>query len=243
MIRFLWVICLGIIYTIPLFTLFYIHGLLFRPTLFRHLIAKRWANFILKTAGTNINVIGADNISPNKTYLFVVNHQSSFDIYSLFSALDCEFRFISKMSYFKLPIIGHCMKKLNHIPVIRENVRSSAKAIITAAQNLKEDFSVLLFPEGTRSEDGQIQPFKVGPIKMIELTKMAVEVIPITIVGSRNVFPKGRWVIKKAEVKVIIGAPLLVTKEMANDKKKSLIVLRQLEDVIRQTYNQYLSND
>ncbi len=239
MIRFALVVGLGFAYTIPLFIIFYTHSLFFRSTRFRHSIARNWSDFILKVAGTKIKVIGEDNISPNQAYLFLANHQSSFDIYSLLSTLNCQFRFVSKMSYFKLPIIGYSMKHLGHIPVLRESVRSAATALRLASQNLKEGFSVLLFPEGTRSEDGEILPFKVGPIKIVELSKKNMEVVPITLVGSRNVQPKGRWMIKKAEVKIIIGSPLLVTKESAKNKKESIATLKQLENIIRQTYDKH----
>ena len=230
---------LGFLYTLPLFALLFVHSLFVKASAFRHRIARRWASFVLWITGSRLEVIGREHIAPAKTYLLVANHQSSFDIFSLLSALDNQFRFISKPLYFKVPIIGYAMRHLGHIPIDVNNVREAATSIKRAAQTLKEGFSILIFPEGTRSLDGKVLPFKFGAIKIVELSGIDVEVVPVTIVGTINIQKKDRLALRRAKITIVIGKPILVTAQVAKQRKNQGVLMEQLEENIRETHEQH----
>ena len=138
-----------------------------------------------------------------------------------------------------MPIIGYAMKRVGHIPIVPENIRSWVKALKLAAEKLKKGISVIIFPEGTRSEDGQVLPFKPGAIKITELTGEAIEVVPVTLVGTRNIQRKNSLILHAGEVKIILGKPLLVTPRLSKQEKEKMA--KTLEKIIRETHASYVS--
>ena len=217
----------------------FIHGLFSNKTAFSRNVARHWARAILFLTGVKLNVAGWENIKNGNNYLFVSNHQSTFDIFVLMSVLNIPFSFISKSFYFKVPIIGNAMRRVGHIPLVRENIRSGIVALKLAAQKLKEGASVIIFPEGTRSEDGKILPFKPGVIKITELTGRNTEILPITLIGTLDIQKKNELALHAGEVKVILGKPILVTIKQTRQEKE--IIAYNLEKTVRNTYNRNLT--
>lgn len=132
---------------------------------------------------------GCENIDPNKTYILIGNHSSYFDILVLYSTFR-KFKFVSKETIFKIPLIGWNMY-LNQYVMIRRGNLSSIKEMMAACKDwLKKGASVMMFPEGTRTQTGELLPFRAGCFNLS--LDLDVPIVPVVIYGTYEVFPKGR---------------------------------------------------
>lgn len=134
-----------------------------------------------------IEVSGLENIDKKKTYVIVANHQSMADIIMLYQ-LKAQFKWVAKESLFKVPFLGWCMSLARHIKLERGNLASIKKVYREAADWLRQDMSVLFFPEGTRSETDKMNEFQNGAFKLAIREKKPV--LPVLIRGTRGVLPK-----------------------------------------------------
>lgn len=172
-----------------------------------HAIARKWAQSGLKMNGSSIHITGLENVPDTGGVLFVANHQSNFDIPILIGHVPRDKGFIAKLELLKVPTFSRWMKYLGCIFIDRKDPRQSLTAINDAALQLKEGRSLVIFPEGTRSADGTVGPFKAGGLRLA--IKAGVPIVPVTISGSKNIMPKGTSLIKSAIVKVIVSPPLM----------------------------------
>ncbi len=172
-----------------------------------HAIARKWAQSGLSMNGSSIQLIGIENVPTSGGVLFVANHQSNFDIPILIAHVPRDKGFIAKLELLKVPSFGRWMKYIGCVFIDRKDPRQSLKDINDAAERLKSGHSLVIFPEGTRSADGTVAPFRAGGLKLA--LKAKVPVVPVTISGSKNIMPKGSSLIKSASVKVIISPPLV----------------------------------
>jgi len=171
-----------------------------------HAIARKWAQSGLNMNGSSILVNGIENVPITGGVLFVANHQSNFDIPIMVGHIPRDKGFIAKLELLKVPTFNRWMKYLGCIFIDRRDPRQSLTAISYAAEQLKAGHSLAIFPEGTRSADGTVGPFKAGGFKLA--MKARVPIVPVTISGSKNIMPKGSSLIKSASVNVIISPPL-----------------------------------
>ncbi len=178
-------------------------------------IVGPWSRKLLKLSGNQITVVGQENIPKDQAVLFVGNHQSNFDIPILLGHIDKPKAFIAKIELEKFPLINTWMTLIECVFMDRDNLRQSAKAIMKGIKNLKSGYSMVVFPEGTRSEDGQLLEFKPGALKLA--TKSGVLIIPVTINGSKDIMTKGSKIIRPAKVEVIIAPPVEMTDEWKQD--------------------------
>ncbi len=171
-----------------------------------HKIARLWATLVLFSAGVSLKVRGDISFTKDCPVIFASNHASQMDIPILYKALPVEFRFLVKKELFKVPLLGFAMRKAGYIPIDRKNSRAAVKSMKEAAQRLKKGASIVIFPEGTRSVDGNLQPFKEGGFMLA--IKSQRPVVPVAIKGSHNILPKGKIFARPGEVKVQIGKPI-----------------------------------
>lgn len=171
-----------------------------------HAIARKWAQKGLAMNGSSISVSGLDLVPQFGGVLFVANHQSNFDIPILIGHVPRDKGFIAKLELLKIPTLRRWMIYLGCIFIDRKDTRQSLKAINDAAERLKAGHSLVIFPEGTRSADGTIGPFRAGSLRLA--LKAEVPIVPVTISGSMNIMPKGSSLIRAAKVKVVISPPL-----------------------------------
>lgn len=150
-----------------------------------------------------VQIEGLENLpAPDQPAVFVSNHLSFLDIYTLFH-LHQDFKFISKTSNFLIPIIGWSMFLTGHVMINRVDRRSQLECLKQCGALLKRGASVLFFPEGTRSKDGKMYPFKKGAFSVA--AKAKVPVIPVTLVGTGDLMPnKKEYLLFPGKVKVII---------------------------------------
>ncbi len=169
--------------------------------------APKWAQSLLNLTGSRIRVTGAENIPPGTPVVFVSNHQSNFDIPILIASLGRPVGFIAKDGMQKFPLINRWMQHIHCVFIKRGSPRDAAAAISRGIANLKQGYSMVIFPEGTRSKDGGIQDFKPGALKLA--TKAGVPIIPVTINGSFDMMRKGSIIIRPAKVELIICEPIM----------------------------------
>lgn len=140
-----------------------------------------------------IDVSGLENIDHKETYVVVANHQSLADIIVLYKA-KMQFKWVAKDDLFKLPLVGWCLKLIKHIRLERGDFSSIKKIYREAAEWLRSGMSVLFFPEGTRSETDEMNPFQNGAFKLALKEKRPI--LPMVIRGTRDAIPKGDWLFK-----------------------------------------------
>ncbi|MCD6580490.1 MAG: 1-acyl-sn-glycerol-3-phosphate acyltransferase [Desulfuromusa sp.] len=153
-----------------------------------------------------MQIQGTENILHDSPAIYVSNHQSNFDIPIIFAGLPIQFRWMAKQELFRVPLFGLAMKRSGIIPIDRSNQRKTMHSIISAAQRIKDGASVVIFPEGTRTPDGQLQKFKKGALLIA--AKAQVPVVPIAIHGSYQIQPKDRWKINGGLLKLEFLQPI-----------------------------------
>jgi len=171
-----------------------------------HKIARLWGKSILVVSRIKVSVKGLSNIDPSSSYIYMPNHQSNFDIPVLLGHLTVQFRWLAKMELFKIPIFGRAMRKAGYISIDRYHRESAFESLKVAANKIKSGVSVLIFPEGTRSWDGNIQPFKKGGFVMA--IDSGVPIVPVVITGTRAIMPKGKFRVYAGHVRMVIHQPI-----------------------------------
>lgn len=171
-----------------------------------HIIGRMWAKSILWVSRVKVDLRGMSHIDPASSYVFMANHQSFFDIPVLLGHLPCQFRWLAKMELFKIPLFGHAMRGAGYISIDRSNRNAAIKSLETAAQKIKNGASVMIFPEGTRSHDGRLRPFKKGGFFLA--LDSGAPIIPIVIRGTREVMPKRTLRIQSGKVKLDVHMPI-----------------------------------
>jgi 1-acyl-sn-glycerol-3-phosphate acyltransferase len=172
----------------------------------QHAFARLWSSLILTTSGIRTRVEGIENVVPHKAAIYCANHQSAMDIPILFVNLPVQFRFVAKRSLFKMPFLGWHLKRSGHIPVDRERPREAMRSLDEAAEKIRAGSSVLLFPEGHRSRDGKIGPFKAGSFYLA--IQSGVSVVPITLNGTRAVLKPGTYHVRAGQTEMIVHPPI-----------------------------------
>lgn len=171
-----------------------------------HLMARFWANAILWMSGARVTVTGAEKLSRDRSYIYMANHQSNADIPVLLGRLPVQFRWLAKAELFKIPIFGRAMRGVGYISIDRSNRKSAFESLATAARTIRNGTSVLIFPEGTRSRDGRLLPFKKGGFVLA--VDSGVPIVPVIIHGTSNIIPKGHVMIRSAPVTMQILDPV-----------------------------------
>ncbi|MCK4890717.1 MAG: 1-acyl-sn-glycerol-3-phosphate acyltransferase [Candidatus Aminicenantes bacterium] len=169
---------------------------------------KSLMRFMLRVIGIKVKVMGVENINPNKTYLFMANHISLFDIPLLSGYVPQLVRGIEADRQFKWPLYGFAIKRLGNIPINRKNVHSAIKSVGNAIQRLKEKRSIIVLPEGHRTLDGNLNPFKKLPFHLAKRSDSAI--IPMGLSGLFSLKRKGSWIIMPGPVQINFGKPIPV---------------------------------
>lgn len=170
------------------------------------ILPRWWGRVITRASGVRVRVEGVENLVPGRPYIFAANHQSQFDIFALQGYLGLDFRWMAKKELFKVPVFGQALKSGGYIEVDRAHGRQAMKSLEEAAKRIAGGISVIIFPEGTRSPDGKLMPFKAGG--MVIAIKSGVPLVPMAIMGTHYVLPKGRLLIRSGEVLIRIGTPI-----------------------------------
>jgi 1-acyl-sn-glycerol-3-phosphate acyltransferase len=192
---------------ISLAALFFVH-VLGRSSESCQGLARSWGRLILRSGGVRVMKEGGGDLDPASPYVFACNHQSQFDIPVLHGFLGHDFRWLAKKELFQVPIWGAAMRASGYIAIDRSQGREALKSLSEAAAEVAAGKSVVIFPEGTRSPDGRLGDFKAGGMQLA--IKAGVPIVPVAIVGTHRVLPKGKLLVTPGEVTVRVGAPLEV---------------------------------
>ena len=198
-----------------------------------HLVARLWGKIQLGTTGTRVKIQGLRNLNRHQSYIIVSNHQSNFDIFALLGYLPIQFRWTAKAELFRLPFLGWAMSRIGYIPIERDSPKKAYRSMLQAAEKVREGVSVMIFPEGTRSPDGSLQPFKKG-LFLVALKSQA-PILLVAIRGTGKIMQKGDWRTHPGKVDIII-APPIETAGMPPERE------RELSDHVRNTLMKYLTS-
>jgi len=191
-----------------------------------HLVARVWGRTLLFGARVKVAVKNPDNIDPSRSYIYMSNHQSNFDIPVLLAYLPVQFRWLAKVELFRIPIFGFAMQRAGYISIDRSDRKAAILSLKHAAEIIRGGVSVLIFPEGTRSRDGNIRPFKSGGF--ILAIDSGAPIVPVIIHGTFPIMPKDRLRIRPGNVVLEIEKPVETSHYSRRDKAELMEKVRQI---------------
>lgn len=203
------------VYTLVLGTLSVASTFVSASGAFAHHCARVWSWLILATTGVRVAVTGREHVPPDRSYVFVANHQSIYDIPIVFWSLPHQLRIIAKDSLGSFPVLGAHLRRTGHLLVDRRH--TGGATLRHVAELLRRGASLIVFPEGTRSIDGRVGRFK-GGIFLLAI-EAGLPIVPISIGHSRHVMKKGRLMTCPGRVDLTIHAPLATTGLTGADAK------------------------
>jgi 1-acyl-sn-glycerol-3-phosphate acyltransferase len=220
--RTFWVVLNAVIATVPLSLVVMGAALLrVRDIRFYDWPARTWSRWILRASGARLNVEGLENVSAERAQVIISNHQSWYDVFALASVIPPRYRFIAKKELSRIPFFGPAWKASGHISIDRSNRNSAIRSLDQATRLVQQDrSSVVVFPEGTRSETGELLPFKKGAF-MLAL-HAGMEIVPVGLSGGRRILKKNDWRVHSGEINVRFGRPI-PTASYSVDNREELI--------------------
>lgn len=165
-----------------------------------------WSRFNSFVTPMFVKVIGTEKVDTKRSYVIVANHQSQYDIFTIYGWLPIDFRWVMKMELRRVPILGYYCYKAGHIFIDRSNHQSAIDSINAAKSKIKYGTSLLFFPEGTRSVTGELMEFKKGAYKFA--IDMGLPVLPVTICGTRDILPANSIALFPGSAKIVIHRPI-----------------------------------
>ncbi|MDI6854559.1 MAG: lysophospholipid acyltransferase family protein [Deltaproteobacteria bacterium] len=169
-------------------------------------LAKWWGRSLLFFSGVKVEVRGLEHLKPGETYVFAANHRSQFDIFVLLSILPGNFLFVAKKSLFQIPIFGQALTRTGSVPIDRSNRQEAIKSLNLAVAKVKQGFSMIVFPEGTRANSRELIPFKKGVFVMA--MKAGQPVVPVAINGTMAIQPRGALRLHPGPIQVVLAPPV-----------------------------------
>jgi 1-acyl-sn-glycerol-3-phosphate acyltransferase len=168
-------------------------------------LGRAWARFVLCALGVRVVVRGAERVGLGAA-VYAANHGSALDIPILLARLPVDFRMLHKSSLSRVPVLGWSLRFAGHIAIDRRHPFRARRSLATAGRRLREGASLAVFPEGTRSPDPEVRPFKRG--SFVLAIEAGVPVVPITLDGVKRVVPRGIRTLRPGTVRMTIHAPI-----------------------------------
>jgi len=162
----------------------------------------------VRAAGVRVEVLGRERLDAKQTYIFMSNHVSNLDPPLLIPLLPGRTSVLVKKELFRIPILGFAMRVAHLVPVDRRNRDAAIASMRVAAEVIRSGLSMTIFPEGTRSLDGRLQPLKKGPFYLA--MESGYPIVPVTLLGTYEILPKGKWLLapEKAVAKIVFHPPI-----------------------------------
>ncbi|TAL36646.1 MAG: 1-acyl-sn-glycerol-3-phosphate acyltransferase [Spirochaetes bacterium] len=231
-----WTLASTTVYTLVLAFPTIITAILSRTGRLPFSIGKLWVWLILKSNRVKVQVIGSEKIKNWRSYVFISNHASNLDPLAVAQGIRNTLRFVGKRSLFKIPFFGWAVSLARMIPIDRSDGPAAVTRINRVVRELREGISVYFFAEGTRSGDGTLQKFKKGGVMFALRSRLPI--VPITIVNSNRLLPKGSLLVSPGTLKVIIGDP--IETEGMKDSARDLL-LKKVRGTIARNLRKFSS--
>ncbi|MBI1873506.1 MAG: 1-acyl-sn-glycerol-3-phosphate acyltransferase [Acidobacteria bacterium] len=203
---------------------------------FAHGCARLWSWLILATTGVEVEVHGLERLKSKTTYIFVSNHQSIYDIPVIFWSLPCQLRIIAKESLGRIPFLGWHLRRAGHLLVDRQSP-DRGRILGQASQLARDGISLIVFPEGTRSRDGQLGRFKAGSFLLA--LEADLPLVPVTVIGTCSVMRKGQLSVRPGHVRLVVHDPLQPRDEAGHTVTDARQLAEQVREIIGETVAKY----
>lgn len=218
-------------YTIVLGTLSLFSSLFDRTGAVQHGFARLWSRMIVRTIGTKITVTGLEKIDTSRAHVYVVNHLSALDIPVLYVSLPFQFRILAKRELFRYPFMGWHLRRSGQIPVVLDNPKASIRSLQLAVTAVKNNMSLVVFPEGGRSPDGQLQPFMGGAF--FAAIRAQADIIPMALIGTYETLKMNSFHIRPQPVQLLVAEPISTAGMTTRDTER---LSAKARDVIADLY-------
>ena len=182
------------------FTICTVH---WRNAEFVHKVQQFWSRSFFWLMFLPVSIDGIEHIKPGQSYVFVANHQSMFDVWLIYGWLPVIFKWLMKAELRKVPFIGSGCKAAGHIFIDRRNAKAAMESLKDVERQLVNGVCTVIFPEGTRSKDGEVGRFKRGAFQIA--WDLGLPVIPLSLTGCFDVLPKGKPFVHRVPVHMHIG--------------------------------------
>jgi len=193
------------LYTIVMGTLSLLSSLIDEDGQIQHWFAKAWSWLILKTSLCPVEIVGQQKLLCKGACVYAVNHISAFDIPTLYTQLP-QFRIMAKKELFRYPFLGWHLRRSGQLPIDQQNPGSSIRSLKRSIDTLRSGMPLVIFPEGGRSPNGQIQPFMSGAFYIA--IKAKVDIIPMALVGTYEILPMNTYHIRPRPIQLLVGEPI-----------------------------------
>ena len=192
-------------------------------------ISKIFSGGILWISRIKLEVTGFENIDKDKTYVFVSNHSSQYDIVVLQKTIPNRMAMIFKKELAKIPFFGWQLAMGPYVMIDRDNYEKAMQSIEEAKEKMKkQSISIVVFAEGTRSKTGEIQAFKRGAFRLA--TQVGYPIIPTTVVGSNKIMPKGTYKLKRGTIKVHFDKP--IQSEGVKTRQEEIDLMNRVREIV-----------
>lgn len=181
-------------------------ALLLSPRLANLHVAVPWGRVLTRLVPVRVEVEGLDRIDPERSYVVVANHQSQFDIPVIYGWIGLDLRWVAKAELSRIPFVAAGCRAIGHVFIDRSDPDQARGAINRAVGRLKPGTGLMFFAEGTRSRSGELLPFKKGAFRVA--VDQQLPVLPVTVVGTREILPAGRLTIRPGSVRLVIHDPI-----------------------------------
>jgi len=173
-----------------------------------HRIVAFWSGLLLRLYGMRVTVTGLERLDLSRPRIYAANHLSALDIPLVYRYLPFQFRIIAHRIVFRLPLVGFHLRAAGQLMIDPDSVALSRKALREAVETLRRGLPMVIFPEGERSPNGQMQPFRRGAFYVA--VEAPADVVPIAILGTYRAFPRGSSHMRPGPLKIVIGDPIPV---------------------------------
>jgi 1-acyl-sn-glycerol-3-phosphate acyltransferase len=214
----IWVAVAAVFVTIPFATATLLLAMISSSTPWIDRVIRMWARTVVRAAGIDLAIEGAEKLDRAQRYVLVSNHYSYFDIPCVFAAVPQPIRFMAKVSLFKIPIFGWAIGRAGFIPIDRKNRRTAVKSFDLAAQRIRRGNTIVIFPEEGRSRHREMRAFQRGAFLLALKTELPI--LPIAIDGTYDVFCVGARRVTPAKVTIRIGEPIATAGASVRDKER-----------------------
>lgn len=197
----------------------------FRNARFMHAVQAFWSRSFCYLLFIPVTVDGLENIQPGQSYVFVANHESMYDVFVIYGWLPVVFKWLMKAELRHVPFVGLACKAAGHIFVDRTHAKASAKSLAEVEKQLRDGVCTVIFPEGTRSKDGQLGRFKRGALQIA--LDLSLPIVPISLEGCYEVMSRDSKTVHRHPIHMHVGAPIAPSALPKDDPTAAVEIIRQ----------------